>query len=139
MATKLPDWRQRQQLLYGPKEKRDFKALVKWGKLALDQQQVHIALDFFQTAEDPGGLEEVKARAIEEGDSFLLQALESTSISITMDDWKHVEKNCKRERERTFCRFSQTKTKIRMTQNLKELPNPISWDDLFSKQSSSRN
>ena len=81
----------KRDLLHGPKV--SASVLSAAGREYLSRQAYSDALDFFEKARDREGLEQIKAVALKNGDSFLLARLERFDQTlVTQTDWEQSER-----------------------------------------------
>ena len=89
----LPNWRDRQKLLYSKDKNIDPKILIQFGELALSLGCLQDALDYFKAAKDSKALEKLVSVAIKDGDAFLIQAIEKITGPLTVENWNKVGYN----------------------------------------------
>jgi hypothetical protein len=75
----------------------DPEVLKAYGQLYGEAGRFSDALDFFLCAGDTDGLTEIKTRAVEAGDSFLLHRLEASgAIRVEREDWLRLAEGAER-------------------------------------------
>lgn len=86
---KLPDYREKQRLLYV--DKRSDRELIAYGDYYLESGRIADATDFYQKANHIPGLEKIKETAEETGDVMAFQhVLKALKVNITDDDWNRI-------------------------------------------------
>jgi hypothetical protein len=83
----LPRWNERQKILHSKDKKGTPQQLTAWGEKALSEKLFQDALEYFKAADHREGLEKLKSIALQEGDSFLLVALERAGLPISEEIW----------------------------------------------------
>jgi hypothetical protein len=87
--TNLPDYKQKQKLLF--KEGADPATLIQQGEQFFAAGWYKDAVDFFGRAEFTEGLERVRAKALDEGDAFLLLlSLRTLGIEAEAAEWRQL-------------------------------------------------
>ncbi len=87
--TNLPDYKQKQKLLY--KDGADPAALIQQGEQFFAAGWYKDAVDFFGKAGFSEGLERVRTKALDEGDAFLLLlSLRALEIDAEADEWRQL-------------------------------------------------
>ncbi len=88
-SLKNVDYRLKQKLLYI--EKTDLEILKSYGDVLLEQGRISDAIDFYQKANHPEGLQKIKAMAFESGDVMLFQqAAKALSEEPLAKDWNDI-------------------------------------------------
>ena len=86
---KLPDYREKQRLLYI--DKRSDRELVAYGDYYLESGRIADATDFYQKANHLPGLEKIKETAEETGDIMAFQhVMKALKTNVTDDDWNRI-------------------------------------------------
>jgi tetratricopeptide (TPR) repeat protein len=86
---KLPDYREKQRLLYV--DKRSDRELIAYGDYYLESGRIADATDFYQKANHTSGLEKIKETAEETGDVMAFQhVLKALKTNATEDDWNRI-------------------------------------------------
>ena len=105
MARQLPDYREKQKILYidkTPKAK-----LVEYGDAFLKEGRVFDALEFYGRAGHDEGLSTILARARDEGDAMLYQqALKALGREADGAEWREVARRAEARGKLTFGRFA---------------------------------
>jgi len=86
MKPRLPDYREKQKLIYidnSPKE-----VLITYGDRCRSADRIFDALEYYQKAKHKPGLREIVDAAISSGDAMLLeQAAKALGTSPTVGEW----------------------------------------------------
>ncbi|MBM4270628.1 MAG: hypothetical protein FJ139_00480 [Deltaproteobacteria bacterium] len=86
---KLPDYREKQRILYI--DKRPEAELITYGNAFLEEGKVSDALEFYTVANDITGLEKIRDIAESSGDVMLYQnALKALKRNPTEKDWNSI-------------------------------------------------
>jgi len=94
----LPDSQQKRKLLFDKKVPRE--RIISYGEVFLRERRLNEAAELFTKASHKEGLEQLKALAIEEGDSFLYEvASKGSGVGGGPEVWETLGKNAM-ERER---------------------------------------
>lgn len=89
MKRDIPDYRKKQALLYI--QKTAAADLAEYGRRFLAAGRFSDAVEFFQAAGDRAGLETIKTRAEQEGDTMLyLQCVKALRVEPSSDDWTRI-------------------------------------------------
>ena len=87
MSDEIPRWKERQKLLYMRGQKTDPAKLSALGNRCLERGFVQDAFEYFRVAKNAEGLGKIKRLALEEGDVFLMEALDKAGTSPTPEEW----------------------------------------------------
>jgi hypothetical protein len=112
---KLPHYKSKQQILFAKDAKPE--TLSDYGRRYLAVGWLSDALEFFTRAGDQRGLEEIRARSIQEGDVFIFRrVLDAQAQTATDAEWKQVAENARQLGKLQFAREA-----FRMAQDRKSL------------------
>ncbi|PKN36979.1 MAG: hypothetical protein CVU62_12860 [Deltaproteobacteria bacterium HGW-Deltaproteobacteria-2] len=105
---KLPDYRLRQKILYV--DKANQKVLQDYGNSLLEEGFLSDALDFYQKAEDKGGLQKIKDIAFDRGDVMLFQqAAKALNLELKPADWENIGQKAISLKKYSFARHALEK------------------------------
>lgn len=103
----------------------DPEVLRAYGRLYLEAERFSDALDFFLRARDADGLAEVKARAIEAADNFLLHRIQgSGALDVDRRDWQALADSADRLRKTSVADIARSRAKEPETTSSTEEPAP---------------
>ena len=106
---KLPDYRFKQKILYT--DNTNPKVLMNYGDLFVAEGNFSDALDFYQKATFPEGLQKIKNASLESGDVFLFQrAAKALNMEIKPADWESIARNALKFKKYLFARHASEKT-----------------------------
>jgi hypothetical protein len=106
---KLPDYHSKQKILYI--DHTDPKTLLNYGDLFFAEGNFSDALDFYQKANFPEGLQKIKNAALENGDVMLFQrAAKALNLEPTTADWENIAKNALGFKKYLFARHALEKS-----------------------------
>jgi hypothetical protein len=115
VEPKLPHYRSKQQILFGKDAKPE--ALSGYGRRYLEAGWLSDALEFFARAHDRQGLEDIRARSIQEGDVFIFRrVLDAQAETAREAEWKQLAENARQLGKLQFAREA-----FRMAQDRKSL------------------
>ncbi|MCX7634506.1 MAG: hypothetical protein N2Z74_02020 [Syntrophales bacterium] len=105
MAKRLPDYQEKQQILY--RDGHDRAEWIRYGDAFFNAGRIFDALDFYQRAVYTEGLEKLKAMAERQGDAMLFQAaMKALGRSITPKEWEGVAIRAQELGKVTFSRYA---------------------------------
>ena len=107
----LPKWTERQRLLYATGRRGTPAELSAPGEAALTENALQDALEYFREAKNENGLKKVEEIALQEGDTFLLLALERSGTSVSNDLWNRIGEKALELGKTRFARMAFEKSK----------------------------
>lgn len=123
---KLPDYRQKQKILYI--DRHDDKDLAAYGDSYLEAGQISDATDFYQKANHIPGLERIKEMAYAAGDVMAFQhVLKALKQNASDDQWNSVGQRALELKKFTFALHAFQKSKN--TIKIEEMKNMIVSED----------
>ncbi len=112
---KLPHYKSKQQILFAKDAKPE--TLSDYGRRYLAAGWLSDALEFFARAGDKRGLDEIRARSIQEGDVFIFRRVLDAQAETARDaEWKQLAENARQVGKLQFAREG-----FRMAQDRKSL------------------
>jgi len=123
---KLPDYREKQKILYiDRKSNRD---LLAYGDSYLESRRISDATDFYQKANHLPGLEKIREMAEEIGDAMaFLYVLKALKRNPTEDDWNRIGQRSLELKKYTFALHSFQKSNN--TVKIEEVKNMMALED----------
>jgi len=86
----LPNWREKQKILYLKGKNAPLESLSSLGDHAFSLGYLQDAFEYYKMADNHHGLERLKQIAIDEGDTFLLSAIEKVGLKIETEVWNKI-------------------------------------------------
>jgi hypothetical protein len=111
MERRLPGWQTRQKLLHSKDKKGSPAQLAALGEEALKAGAYTDAFEYFRVAGNQEGLSKLKQIAADEGDSFLLGAIERLGTPLGDDVWNRVGERALELGKTRFARMAFERTK----------------------------
>jgi hypothetical protein len=111
IEKKLPGWQARQKFLHSKDKKGTPAQLTALGEQALQAGALTDAFEYFRIAGHKPGLEKLKQIALEEGDSFLLGAVERLGPPFENDVWNRVGERALELGKTRFAKVAFERTK----------------------------
>jgi hypothetical protein len=87
MSKGFPNWKQRQKNLYAREGRLDSTNLSRIAAECLGAGYIQDAFEYYNEAKDRDGLQKLEKLAVEEGDAFLLLAIEKVTDRYSDDLW----------------------------------------------------
>lgn len=115
VEQKLPHYKSKQQILFAKDAKPE--TLSDYGRRYLAAGWLSDALEFFARAGDKRGLDEIRARSIQEGDVFIFRRVLDAQAETARDaEWAQLAENARQVGKLQFAREA-----FRMAQDRKSL------------------
>ncbi|MBN1380367.1 MAG: hypothetical protein JXA41_01705 [Deltaproteobacteria bacterium] len=106
---KLPDYREKQRILYITKK--PATALIAYGDLCLEANRIFDAIEFYQKAGHNPGLEKIKDFAQQNGDMMIFQqATKALKQETSNSDWDEIGRQAIQKKKYTFARSAFEKS-----------------------------
>jgi hypothetical protein len=103
MKDQLPDYREKQKILYI--DRRSTEELIACGDRSLEANRIFDALEFYQKAKHPPGLEKIVETAISTGDTMLFeQAARALHRECSAEEWNRLGQRAFALKKYTFAR-----------------------------------
>jgi len=123
---KLPDYREKQKILYI--DRQSDKDLLAYGDIYLESGRISDATDFYQKANHLPGLEKIREMAEANGDTMaFLYVLKALKRNPTEDDWNRVGQRALELKKYTFALHSFQKSNN--TLKIEEVKNMMALED----------
>lgn len=105
MKNQLPDYREKQKILYI--DGRSADELIAYGDRSLEADRIFEALEFYQKAKHGPGLEKIKETAISTGDAMLFeQSARALRREYTGEEWSRLGNQALALRKYAFARHA---------------------------------